>query len=280
MSAPPTRSGLRWRSPIVLFAATTALAAPASAQPASAQAAAASTPAAAAAEGPAWSALSPLQQWALRPLQGDWPGIDAAGKQKWLEIAARFPSMRPPERELVQERMTEWARLSPAQRGQVRLQFQEARRIPPEQRQARWDAYLALPPEERAALAKKSRTVPPAPNPAAAAVLPNQKVNVVNAPSKPANPKPVAPTMIQAQPGATTTLISKTPMPPPHEKAGEPKIAVPPERVDRTTLLPKPAPAEPRSRVAPATAVPAAPPPKPATDPAAPPAPAPAEPGR
>lgn len=263
MSAPRTRSGLRCCASIALLTVTTVLAAPAVAQPAAASAAAA-----AAAEGPAWSALSPLQQWALRPLQGDWPGIDAAGKQKWLEIAARFPSMRPDERELVQQRMTEWARLSPAQRGQVRLQFQEARRIPPEQRQARWDAYLALPPEERAALAKKSRSVPPAPNPAAAAVLPNQKVNVVNAPSKPANPKPVAPTVVQARPGATTTLISKTPAPPLHEKAGEPKIAVPPERVDRTTLLPKPEPAEARPRSAPA----AAPPAKPATDPAAAPA--------
>jgi hypothetical protein len=115
--------------------------------------------------------------------------------------------------------------------------------IPPEQRKARWDAYLALPPEERAALARKSRSIPPAPGPSAAAVLPNQKVNVVVPPSKPATPKAVAPTVIQAQPGATTTLISKTPAPPPHEKAGEPKIAVPPDRVNRATLLPQPAPA-------------------------------------
>lgn len=275
------RAGLRWRAPIALFTAAASLAVPALAQ----QPAAAPATVAATGEGPAWSTLSPLQQWALRPLQGDWPGIDAAGKQKWLEIAARFPSMRPAERELVQERMTEWSRLSPEQRGRTRLQFQEARRIPPEERQARWDAYLALPPEERAALAKKSRAVPPAPNPAAAAVLPNQKVNVVNAPSKPANPKPVAPTMVQAQPGATTTLISKTPAPPPHETAGEPKIALPPERVNRTTLLPQPTPPEPRrgSSTAPAaTRAPAAPAAPPLTDPGAAPA-APgtaAEPGR
>ena len=82
--------------------------------------------------------------------------IDAPRKQKWLEIAARFPSMPPEERQRIQERMTEWARMTPEERGRARLQFQEARQISPQERQARWDAYLALPAEERRALANSA----------------------------------------------------------------------------------------------------------------------------
>lgn len=215
----------------------------------------------AAADGPAWSALTPAQQAALAPLRRDWPGIDAPRKQKWLDIAARFPSMPEAERERVQARMTEWARMSPAERGQVRLQFQEARQIPAQERQARWDAYLALPVEERAALARRSSSIPKVDdakaNRNALAVLPNQKVNVVNAPSKPAAPQVVGPTVVQAKPGASTTLISKTPTPPVHDAPGEPKISVPGEQVNRATLLPQAAPPRPAAP-APAPAVPAA----------------------
>src|SRR5687768_10154482 len=67
-------------------------------------------------EGPSWRDLTPAQRLALGPLQREWPGIDAARKRKWLEIAARFPLMSTQERARLQERMTEWARLSPQQR--------------------------------------------------------------------------------------------------------------------------------------------------------------------
>lgn len=219
-----------------------------------------SSPAPAGTEGPAWSALTPAQRAALEPLRRDWPRIDALRKQKWLDIAALFPSIPAPERERMQARMTEWARMSPAERGQARLQFQEVRQIPAEERQARWDAYMALPAEERAALARRSRSIPKAATASATrgtlTVLPNQKVNVVNAPSKPVTPKVVGPTIVQAKPGASTTLISKTPTPPAHEAAGEPKISVPGVQVNRATLLPKPAPAvPPRPPAAPAAEV-------------------------
>ena len=70
--------------------------------------------------------------------------------------------MPPEERQRIQERMTEWARMTPDERGRARLQFQEARQISPQERQARWDAYLALPADERRALAKSASTVPKA----------------------------------------------------------------------------------------------------------------------
>lgn len=181
--------------------------------------------------GPTWSALTPAQQSALAPLKNDWPDIDVQRKQKWLEIAARFPSLPPEERQRIQQRMTEWSRMTPDERGRARLQFQEARQISPQQRQERWDAYMALPAEERRALAASARTVPKAAVADGSSAKPLQS-----------GTKIVAPTLVQAKPGASTTLISKPATPPAHAQAGQPKITVGTDRVDRSTLLPQAGP--------------------------------------
>lgn len=187
---------------------------------------------AAPADGPAWSSLTPAQRAALAPLQNDWQGIEAPRKQKWLDLAARMPAMPAEERLRIQDRMSEWARMTPEERGRARLQFQEARQISPQQRQARWDAYLALPAEERRALADSATKVP-------------KVANVRKHDPAQAAPKAIAPTLVQAKPGASTTLISKTATPPPHMQPGQPgqpKIAGGRGAVDRSTLLPKAAP--------------------------------------
>jgi hypothetical protein len=54
--------------------------------------------------------------------------------------------------------------------------------------------------------------------------------------------KPVAPTVVQAKPGATTTLMTTTAEPPAHHRPGQPKIAAKPGQVDRSTLLPRSGP--------------------------------------
>ena len=89
------------------------------------------------AAGPTWASLSAPQRAALAPLQRDWQGIDALRKAKWLEVAARFPAMPAEERQRVQERMADWARLSPSERGQARLTFQESKQLTREQKQQR-----------------------------------------------------------------------------------------------------------------------------------------------
>ena len=184
-----------------------------------------------------WQALSPSQRSALAPLQRDWAGIDADRRAKWLEIAARFPAMPVDEQQRVQERMAAWARLTPAERGRARLSFQEAKQLPKEERQARWEAYQALAPEQREALA--SRVAPRLPLPATEPA-PSGKRNIVTNPSLATAPsKPVAPTVMQAKPGATTTLMTERATPPAHQQTGLPKIVATPGFVDRTTLLPK-----------------------------------------
>lgn len=196
--------------------------------------------------GPRWSELTPAQRAALKPLERDWSTIEADRKRKWMDIAARMPNMPPDQRERVQARMTEWARLSPEQRGQARLNYQESKQVAPGDRQAQWEAYQALPPDRKRQF--QARAVPPPPTtapkpPTALQQRNNDKVqaksNIVPNPAYAAPPKPVAPTVVQAQPGATTSLISKRPVPPAHQQTGQPKIAATPEFVDKTTLLPR-----------------------------------------
>src|SRR5262249_13584517 len=79
--------------------------------------------------GPSWSQLSPAQQTALAPLRNDWNQLDANRKQKWMEVASRFGSMSPPQQERVRERMTNWARMSPSERAEARLNYQRAKRL-------------------------------------------------------------------------------------------------------------------------------------------------------
>ena len=220
---------------------------------------AAAAPARAAEQGPRWSALSAAQRQALAPLEKDWPQIDAGRKQKWLEVAQKFPAMSSAEQARVRERMAEWSRMTPAERGRARVQFQEARQLAPEDRQARWEAYQALPEEERRALAARAVAAERASSSARTEVRPPAagvvaKQNLVTLPAAPSPVKPVAPTVVQARPGATTTLVSRASRPPAHQQPGLPKIAATREFVDPTTLLPTRGPQAPAALVAAAPA--------------------------
>lgn len=193
--------------------------------------------------GPGWQSLSVQQRSALAPLQSDWNGIDAARKTKWLEIANRFPRLPADEQQRLHARMAEWARLSPSERARARLNFQETKQISAEERQAKWQAYQALPEPERKALALRaapgSADKAAGVNPAAAKTQ-SQKRDGAGMPALAAPPqKAVAPTVVQAAPGATTTLVTRKPKPPPYQQTGTPKIEAAPGFVDRSTLLPK-----------------------------------------
>lgn len=195
---------------------------------------------------PSWSQLTPAQRTALAPLEREWSSIDAQRKEKWLEIADRFPRMPADERRRVQERMSQWARMSPKERGEARLHYQELRQLTPAERQARWEKYQALPPEQRAQLQQRAKpggdkaSAPSAaPAPRSANGNTNRKSNLVTVPSSGGRVEPVAPTVVQAKPGATTNLMSRQPTPPLHQQPGLPKVAATPGFVDSTTLLPR-----------------------------------------
>ena len=205
-----------------------------------------SAPAPAAREdGVRWQALTPAQREALAPLERDWPGIDGPRKQKWLALAARFKKLSPEERARITERMVEWAKLTPTERGQARLRFEQARQLPIPDRSERWRAYQALPPEQRQQLAARAESAASTPRDAASRPArtgrdtKEAKYNLVPNPTLSQAPRPVSPTIVQAAPGATTTLITRRPAPPAHQQSGMPKIATTPEFVNRSTLLPR-----------------------------------------
>ena len=238
--------------------------------------AAASSPAlvARAEAGVRWRELSPQQREALAPLEREWPTIDAPRKQKWITLAGRFHSLGPDERARITERMSDWARLTPAERGQARMRFEEVRQVPAPDRNARWQAYQALPADAKQQFAARAASA--AGSTLAARInrpvrdAREAKVNVVPSAAQVQPPKQVAPTLVQAGPGATTTLITRQPAPPSHQQTGMPKIAATPEFVNRSTLLPRrgpqaaavtppAAPIAPGAAVSPPIAVPAPP---------------------
>jgi len=138
--------------------------------------------------------------------------------------------------------MTEWARLSPKERGEARLHYQELRQLSPADRQARWEKYQSLSADERrelAARAKPASAPVREPTARAARPAPVQKSNLVSTQPPAAAVRPVAPTVVQARPGATTTLMSNRPAPPVHQQPGMPKVAATPGFVDHNTLLPQ-----------------------------------------
>lgn len=160
---------------------------------------------------PLWTELNPPQQKALAPLAAKWDGVSEAQKRKWIALSENFPRMSPEEQAKLHSRMSEWVALSPQQRTQARLNFGETKQLSADDKKAKWEAYQALPAEEKRKLAAGAAAKPP---PTAVAV------------------KPV-----------TKEKLAEIPKPKPRQDAKTPRIAAAPNQVDRNTLLPQQAPA-------------------------------------
>lgn len=163
---------------------------------------------------PGWNALSAGQKLALKPLAGTWNSLSDLQQRKWLALSRNFAAMSPAEQATLHSRMTEWAALSPQQRTLARLNFAETRKLPSDEKKAKWEAYQALSPEEKRQLA--SGTARPAG--AALAV------------------KPVPPQKLALPPQARSAA----------RRNEAPGTAIPPQLVHQNTLLPRvPPPAVP-----------------------------------
>ncbi len=174
-----------------------ALAGMAGANLAAAQALPAAT--APAASKPVWKELSPAQQVALDPLKAEWDGMEAIRKQKWLEIANRYSSMKADEQQRIQERMRAWLKLTPEERRLARENYTLSKTIGKDQKSAQWEQYQQLPEEEKRKLAadaaakKQVTNLPPKSQPKAAApIKPAAPVVPPPAPVNPAVPVPNA----------------------------------------------------------------------------------------
>lgn len=194
--------------------------------------------------GQTWASLSASQKEALAPLAKEWDQLDGARKGKWLEIAARYPSLPEEHRQRLRERMVEWTRMSPAERQRARIGYQHAGELrAPEQEsqlRAKWDAYQALPADKRQRLAERAAEKASV---AGHDAPPPSRVTRANAPIQRA---PLAaatgPTIVQALPGATTVLLTQRAEPPlagARAVPGRPLRAPRDAGLDPNTLLPR-----------------------------------------
>jgi hypothetical protein len=119
---------------------------------------------------------------ALQPLENLWPSLEVNRKRKWLVIAQNFSDMSESSQLLAQERMREWAALSPLQRSQARLNFAQTKQLSPDEKLAKWEAYQALNEEEKQKLPSSSRL--PATKGAALAVKPISPAKLTTPPVK------------------------------------------------------------------------------------------------
>lgn len=115
--------------------------------------------------GPAWNDLTSAQRGALAPLAGQWTTLGVEQKQKWLEVSAAYPRLTPDAQQRVQQRMGEFARLTPEQRVTARENFRRAYELPANERHEKMQRYRDLPEDKKRALseqAAKKKAVPPA----------------------------------------------------------------------------------------------------------------------
>lgn len=101
---------------------------------------------------PGWSQLTSQQKAILAPLSKDWEKMENIRRKKWLGIAAHYPTMKLDEQQRMQDRMREWADLTPGQRAKVRSAYKDFSQLPPEQKQVvkqKWEAYSNLPTEQQ-----------------------------------------------------------------------------------------------------------------------------------
>jgi Protein of unknown function (DUF3106) len=105
---------------------------------------------------PLWATLSRPQQVALEPLAAEWDRMEGIRKQKWLEIANRFSSMKPDEQARVHERMRDWIKMTPEERRVVRENYTRTKKIDPSQKSQQWEQYQQLPDEQKKELAAQA----------------------------------------------------------------------------------------------------------------------------
>lgn len=197
-------------------------------------------------EKPLWRDLTPAQQAALEPLGTEWDQLEGVRKQKWLEMANRFASMKPEEQQRVHERMREWIRLTPAQRKLARDTYTRTKKLAPGEKTATWESYQQLPEEQKqklaaTAAARKQGAAPPTAHPGAvlrkgATACPAGTVKNEMSATPPCVPGPSAPAA--AAPTAAAPAAS------PAATTPAPGIAAPPAPVAQpastTTTAPAP----------------------------------------
>ncbi|ADU36748.1 DUF3106 domain-containing protein [Variovorax paradoxus] len=201
---------------------------------------------------PLWSELTAEQQLALKPLVSHWTTMNTGQKRKWLALSRNFATMSTDDQVTLHSRMIEWAALSNQQRAQARLNFAEVKRLPADERKAKWEQYQALSEEEKRKLAERA---PAKPRGAAIPVRPvsSQKLVPVPAVTPPGQHTPrivLAPPTPSSMPAAAilvTTPLERMPAATSTAPAAAPataNVTSPPVPAEAQVPAPTPAAAE------------------------------------
>ena len=105
-----------------------------------------------------WQSLKGAQKKALAPLAPHWAQISPAQRNKWLAMSNNFDNLSNKEQAILHERMAEWSSLSPRQRAQARLNFNQTKTLDADAKKTQWEAYQALSPEDKKKLAAQQTT--------------------------------------------------------------------------------------------------------------------------
>lgn len=130
---------------------------------------------------PTWADLSSAQKKALLPLKNLWPTLEVNRKRKWLAFAQNFAEMPEASQAIAQERMRDWAALSPQQRTQARLNFAHTQQLSSDEKMSKWEAFQSLSEDAKQKL-PSSR--PRSPKGAAVAVKPISPDKLTSTPAK------------------------------------------------------------------------------------------------
>jgi hypothetical protein len=156
-----------------------------------------------------WSALSKMQQTALAPLSQTWPVLSDAQRRKWIAIAQNFSGLAEVDQQKLHSRMVEWAALTPKDREVARLNFAQTKSVAKPERAANWEAYQALPDEEKKKLAASAA---PQPTGAALAVKPANRDKLTQVPVTRRTPEERKALVLPKSPLNTNTLLPQKPV--------------------------------------------------------------------
>lgn len=78
-----------------------------------------------------WRSLPVESREVLAPLASDWDKLPGYQQSRLLSAARQYPQLRPIQQERFQERIGDWAAMSPDQRKAARDSYQGLKKLPP-----------------------------------------------------------------------------------------------------------------------------------------------------
>lgn len=106
-----------------------------------------------------WGKLTDDQRKTLSALGGEWDTLRPWQRAKMLDIARDYPKMDTEKQLRVQRRLTSWSRMTPYERENARIRYQQFNNLSPEKKDElhkKWAEHQKLPEVEREKLRKES----------------------------------------------------------------------------------------------------------------------------